>query len=65
MFGYTTTASRGDSPELHKMLDGAGKALEWLQPAFVMADRGYDSKANHRAVFDRGGILIAQACKKA
>ena len=59
LFGYTTTASRNDSPELPRLLDEANETLPWLTPKFVMADRGYDSRANHKAVSERGGVLIA------
>ena len=59
LYGYTTTASKGDSPELPKMLDGATKKLAWLNPQYVMADRGYDSQANHKAALELGAILIS------
>ena len=59
LYCYTTTASRGDTKELPIILDRARKALTWLKPTRVMADRGYDSLANHEAVKKRGGILIA------
>ena len=63
LYGYTTTASRNDSPELPKMLDGAREKLAWLNPGYVMADRGYDSEKNHKAVLDRGAVLIAPTRK--
>ena len=59
LYCYTTTASMNDSPELPKMLAGAKETLNWLNPKRVMADRGYDSQANHEAVLDRGGVLIS------
>ena len=61
LFGYTTTAKTGDSPELPRLLDGAAEAQPWLKPRYVMADKGYDSRANHEAVSERGGILISPA----
>ncbi len=61
LYCYTTTASKNDSPELPKILDGARGTLNCLNPQRVMADRGYDSQANHEAVLDRGGVLIAPA----
>ena len=59
LYGFTTTAKRNDSPELPRLLDGMAKAQPWLKPEYVMADRGYDSRANHEAVSERGGLLIA------
>ncbi len=59
LYGYTTTASRPDAPELLKMLDGATGTLGWLSPRYVMADRGYESQANHKAVLERGAVLVA------
>ncbi len=59
LYGYTTTASKGDSSELPKMLDGATQTLTWLSPKYVMADRGYDSTPNHKAVQERGAFLIS------
>ena len=56
--GYVTTASRHDSPELPNVLDSARRAHQWFRPQYVIADRGYDSDANHRAVLQRGGIPI-------
>lgn len=59
LFGQTTTAKKHDSPELPGLLDGAAQAHPWLRPRYIMADRGYDSRANHEAVSKRGGLLIA------
>ena len=56
--GFTTTASRNDSPELPVLLDQARREHSWFKPKFVMADRGYDSTANHRAVLARGAVPI-------
>lgn len=59
LYSYTTTASKHDSPELPRLRDGAKELLSWLNPKRVVADRGYDSVANHEAVLDRGGVLIS------
>ena len=65
IYGYVTTASRNDSPELPSLLNRAKLTHEWHQPEYVMADRGYDSRANHEAVKERGGVLICRARRKA
>ena len=61
LYGYTTTASRNDSPELPKLLSQAEAAHPWLHPTHVMADKGYDSRANHEAVAGRDAILVCPA----
>ena len=61
LYGYTTTASRNDSPELPKLLSQARSANPWLAPAHVMADKGYDSVANHDAVAGLGAVLVCPA----
>ena len=65
IFGYTTTASRNDSPELPRLLDEATEALPWLDPQYVMADKGYDSRANHEATAGHDALLICPARRKA
>lgn len=64
LYGYTTTASLGDSPELPNLLAGAKDTHEWLRPEYVMADKGYDSYANHAAVSGHGSVLICPARRK-
>ena len=61
LYGYTTTASRNDSPELPKLLSQAQSAHPWLRPTHVMADKGYDSRANHEAVAGQDAILVCPA----
>ena len=61
---YVTKGSDSDFPELPTMLDVAQDNHEWVQPRYVMADRGYDSLANHRDVMRRGGDLIAPMRRK-
>ena len=56
--GFTTTAKRNDSPELPRLLAQAASAHDWFAPRYVMADRGYDSEANHQAVMARGAAPI-------
>ena len=58
IIGFTTTAKRNDSPELPHLLDRAEAAHSWFAPKYVIADRGYDSKNNHRVVLDRGATPI-------
>lgn len=59
-----TTGSRNDTQELRNLLDMTGEVFPWFKPDYVLADRGYSSKANHKAVMDRGGILISPARRK-
>ena len=51
--GFTTTASRGDSPTLPHLLKQAKKAHEWLDPGYVLADKGYDSMRNHKVIAEK------------
>ena len=49
IYGYVTTASRHDSPELPTLMLNAWAAASWVfQPKYVTADKGYDSEANFR-----------------
>ena len=56
--GFTTTAKRNDSPELPRLLAQATSVHGWFAPRYVMADRGYDSEANHQAVMALGAAPI-------
>ena len=56
--GFTTTASRSDSPELPRLVRQAAKTYDWYAPTHVIADKGYDSMANHRFVLAHGSIPI-------
>ena len=56
--GFTTTASRSDNPTLPALLDKAAKTHDWFSPSHIMADKGYDSEANHREAMDRGVVPI-------
>ena len=56
--GFTTTAKRSDSPELPRIMKQAADTHDWFAPEHVMADKGYDSQANHRAVLKHGSIPI-------
>ena len=62
--GYTTTAKRGDSPELPTLLDRAAQTHAWFRPNHVLADRGYDSKANHVDIVSRGAVPIIPLQRK-
>ena len=57
--GFVTTASRSDNPTLPHLLEQLERTYSWVEPKYVMADRGYDSVANHKAVMERGATLIA------
>jgi hypothetical protein len=43
-----TPANENDSPELPAALRKTLAAYPWMQPAALLADRGYDSLANHQ-----------------
>lgn len=48
--GITTPANRNDTTFLKPLV---AKASEFAQPEVLIADRGYDSKANHEWLIDR------------
>ena len=56
--GYVTTASRSDFHELPVLLDRASAEHGWFGPKHVMADKGYDSRANHEAVIKRDAVPV-------
>ena len=58
IYGFTTTGSRNDSPELPALLDGAASTHPWFTPDYVIADKGYDSRANHETVLGRDATPI-------
>ena len=53
-----TPANVNDSPTLPPLLKQAKGTFAWLHPGFVLADRGYDSSANHRAVVEQDAVPI-------
>lgn len=56
LFPTVTPGNRNDSPELRPLLEKAKDRYPWLQPRAAIADRGYDSAANHRFLYDQHGI---------
>ena len=58
IIGFVTTANRNDSPFLPGLLDKAADTHDWFAPKYVIADRGYDSKKNHKEVLQRGAVPI-------
>ena len=60
-----TTAKRNDSPELPSVVRRAEALYRWFQPAAVIADRGYDSKANHEWLHQKGALPIIHIQRKA
>ena len=42
------------SPQLVKLVDKARRMYPWLKPRHLIADRGYDSQANHKRVRSSG-----------
>ena len=61
--GFTTTASKNDTQFLSPLMDKAKGLHEWFRPNFVVADKGYDSVANHRKVMKRDALAIIPARK--
>ena len=51
-----TTAKQNDSPMLPAVITAAESLYPWFRPSAVIADRGYDSMANHEYI-DQKGIL--------
>ena len=58
IYGYTTPANKSDTRELPRLMTRATKALRWLDTSYVVADKGYDSRANHENIKAFGGVLI-------
>ena len=56
--GYVTTASQSDFHTLPVLMDKASAEHEWFAPKYVMADKGYDSLANHEDVLRRRAIPV-------
>ena len=59
-----TTGKRGDSPYLPTVVDRASDLYDWFKPQRVMADRGYDSKANHEYLYEKGAVPVIRIRKK-
>ena len=53
-----TTAKRNDSPLLPQLVEQAETSHGWFGPTAAMADRGYDSRANHDFLIGRGTLPI-------
>ena len=51
-------ANRNDSPQLPRLVRQAQGMYSWLKPKHLLADRGYDSKANHVFLVQRGIVPI-------
>lgn len=56
LFPAVTPGNRNDSPELRPLVEKAKDRYPWLQPRAAIADRGYDSAANHRFLYDQHGL---------
>ena len=51
-------ANEGDTVKLRSLMETARSAHSWFQPEHLMADKGYDSQANHRFLHERGTAPI-------
>ena len=49
-----TSAEVNDTGVLRPLLEQALENHPWLKPGYLIADRGYDSLANHKAVLEAG-----------
>ena len=53
-----TQANANDSTELPTVVSKLLKAYPWMEPACLLADRGYDSQPNHRYLLKLGIIPV-------
>ena len=53
-----TPGNRNDSPMLPEVMQRAGSLYGWWQPRVALADRGYDSNANHNWLDLRGVAAV-------
>ena len=60
-----TTAKRNDSPELPAVIARTEALYPWFKPSAVVADRGYDSVANHEYLHQRGILPVIHIRRKA
>ena len=60
-----TTASRNDSPELPMVFAKTESLYPWFHPSAVIADRGYDSAANHEFLRGKDALPIIHIRRKA
>ena len=51
-----TPANVSDMHELSKLTEKAQRTHSWFKPKHLMADKGYDSQANHQYLFKNGII---------
>ena len=51
-------ANQNESPKLKDLVELAQQTYEWFSPKYLVADRGYDSQANHEFLYQRGIVPI-------
>lgn len=56
-------ANQNDSPELPRLVEKAQATFGWLAPGHLLADRGYDSQANHKFLVRQGIVPIIHVRK--
>ena len=54
---FVTTGSRHESPTLPMLIEQAKRTHNWFAPTHAIADRGYDSAANHHAMWFEHNIV--------
>ena len=53
-----TPANEGDSTQLPGLVNKALEDYPWIESGAFLADRGYDSRSNHKFLFDLGIIPV-------
>lgn len=49
---YVTPANKADSTNIVPLLEQARDRFDWFKPETVIADKGYDSQANSKAIIE-------------
>ena len=55
---FVAPGNANDSPLLPPLLDQLRETLPWVEPKYVIGDRGYDAHSNYLAVVRHGAIPI-------
>ena len=58
-------ANKNDSPQLPQVVRKAQQTYDWLEPEFLVADRGYDALSNHEFLVNRSITPIIHIRKPA
>ena len=58
IYAFLTPGNRNESPLLPRLFKEAKATFDWFNPKVAMADRGYDSAANHQFLHKQGILPI-------